>query len=218
MTTHRLVLASNSPRRRELLALAGFEFEQLSVDIDESVRPDEKPGTYTLRVSLEKAQAARQLVADDTATIITADTTVADGETILGKPVDAAEAEAMLRQLRDRVHQVYTALAVVRGEQFVQELASTDVQMRPYANSEIAAYIDSGDPFDKAGGYAIQNRAFDPVAAIEGCYANVVGLPLCHLVKVLRQFDISPAVDVPAACQQANYIDCPVYSDILASE
>lgn len=211
-----LILASGSPRRRELLGITGFSFTQLSVDIDESVLPDELPANYTLRVSREKAYTARQVV-DANSIILTADTTVADGNTILGKPNDAEEATMMLKQLRNRSHQVYTAVTLldVRTNQFAQDLAITDVDMRDYHNDEIAAYIDSGDPMDKAGSYAIQNRAFDPVAKIDGCYANVVGLPLCHLIRTLRKFEIYPQSDIPTSCQQQNEIECPVYDDIL---
>ncbi len=218
MPTNRLILASGSPRRRELLALAGFAFERLSVDIDESVLTGENPDDYTRRVSMEKALAACKLVEDEAAIIISADTTVADGDSILGKPGDASEARMMLRQLRDRIHQVYTAIVVVQGPRIEQNLAVTDVRMRSYSDNEIAAYIDSGDPFDKAGSYAIQNQTFDPVAMITGCYANVVGLPLCHLVRVLQQYDMNSAVDVPTVCQQFNQIDCLVYPDILQSD
>jgi predicted house-cleaning NTP pyrophosphatase (Maf/HAM1 superfamily) len=97
----------------------------------------------------------------------------------------------------------------------VQDVAVTDVIMRNYDDDEIADYIQSGDPMDKAGSYAIQNRTFNLVARIDGCYANVVGLPLCHLVRTLRQFDISPQVDIAASCQRQNEIECPVYDEIL---
>ncbi len=212
-----IVLASGSPRRRELLGLTGFVFERLSLDIDETVLPAEAPGAYTLRVSRQKAQAARQHVQPGTV-VIAADTTVADGDSILGKPVDAADAEAMLKQLRERAHQVYTAVTVfdTASNEIQQDLASTNVVMRDYTDTEIAAYIASGDPFDKAGAYAIQNREFDPVASIVGCYANVVGLPICHLVRVLREFGIVPSEDVPSTCQQFNHIECPVHAEILS--
>ena len=213
---HQLVLASGSPRRRELLGITSFSFTQLSVDIDESVLPDETPVDYTLRVSREKAQAARKIV-DGNSIILTADTTVADGNMILGKPNDTEEAATMLQQLRNRNHQVYTAITLleVASDQLIQDLAVTDVVMRDYGDEEIAAYIDSGDPMDKAGSYAIQNRVFDPVAEIKGCYANVVGLPLCHLIRTLRQFEIYPQSDIPTNCQYENKIECPVFDDIL---
>jgi MAF protein len=211
-----IILASGSPRRRELLGIIGFSFTQLSLDIDESVLPDETPATYTLRVSQAKAFAASKIV-NPNSIVLTADTTVADGGVILGKPNDADEALVMLRQLRNHPHQVYTAITVldVATGQLAQDLAVTDVVMRNYSDDEITDYILSGDPMDKAGSYAIQNRAFNPVARIEGCYANVVGLPLCHLVRMLRQFEIVSQVDIASICQRENEIECPVYDKIL---
>lgn len=212
----RLVLASGSPRRRELLGLLGFGFERLSLDIDETPLPDESPADYTLRVSAAKAWAAVSYV-EHGMLIVAADTTVADGSQILGKPLDAAEAQAMLKQLQGRVHQVYTAitLLVTRSGQMAQDLAVTDVVMRAYTDNEIAAYVASGDPYDKAGSYAIQNQDFHPVARIDGCYANVVGLPLCHLTRTLVHLGVEMEIDVPSACQQANAIQCEVYPHIL---
>lgn len=216
---YQLILASGSPRRRELLKLTGFSFKQISVDIDESVLKDETPDQYTLRVSREKALAARDIV-DIKSVLITADTTVADGKMILGKPVDVDEAAIMLRQLRNHTHQVYTAVTILAVDtgKMVQDLAVTDVVMRDYGDQEIEAYIQSGDPMDKAGSYAIQNRAFSPVATIEGCYANVVGLPLCHLVRLLRVFNIAPQDEIADVCQRENEIECPIYDEILNVE
>ena len=154
----------------------------------------------------------------ENALILAADTTVADGDTILGKPADADEARAMLRRLRGRVHQGYTALTLLDTAtgRSVTEVAETHVPMRDYTDAEIEAYIASGDPFDKAGSYAIQNAQFHPVAGLRGCYANVVGLPLCHLIRALRAFDIKPpADDVPQRCQLHHAYDCDVTDDIL---
>ena len=138
----------------------------------------------------------------------------------LGKPADADEARRMLVSLRGRIHQVYTALAVfnpLSGE-MVTELAATAVPMRNYTDAEIEAYIATGDPFDKAGSYAIQHPEFKPVEELSGCYANVVGLPLCHLVRTLRGFNIQPLTDVPSACQRTLNYQCPVYGPILEGE
>lgn len=211
-----LVLASGSPRRRELLRLLGFDFERVVGTIDETPQPDELPDAYTLRVSLEKAYDCLEMVQKG-AVILTADTTVADGNLILGKPENEAHAEAMLQQLRNRTHQVYTAVTLLDTleDRVEQILAITQVTMRNYSNAEIVQYIASGDPKDKAGSYAIQNADFRPVSRIKGCYANVMGLPLCHLVVCLRRFGVEPHTDVPAGCQQLNQIDCPVYEDIL---
>lgn len=218
MTDHKhrdLILASGSPRRRELLSLSGLPFERTSADIDETPLPGETARAYTIRLSREKAQAASETIARP-ALVLSADTTVADGDDILGKPEDADEARAMLQRLRGRAHQVYTALTVidtVTGKR-VTDVAVTDVPMRHYSDAEIEAYIASGDPFDKAGGYAIQHAGFHPVNLQHGCYANVVGLPLCHLLRVLRQFHIAPPEDVPLRCQQYHDYDCDVTGDI----
>ena len=212
-----VLLASGSPRRRELLHLTGLTFALTRADIDESLRPGETAAAYTTRLSREKARTALAGAAAD-AIVLAADTTVADGDAILGKPADAREARAMLLALRDRTHQVYTALTLidVATGQSVTELAMTDVPMRAYSEDEIDAYIASGDPFDKAGGYAIQHTAFHPAVLAHGCFANVVGLPLCHLLRALRQFGIAPAADTPALCQAHFAYTCDVTQAILA--
>jgi septum formation protein len=154
----RLILASGSPRRRELLGLTGLAFELTVVDRDETPRPGELPTAYAVRMSQDKAQAALQII-DGEALVLASDTTVADGSIILGKPADPDEARVMLRQLRGRTHQVITAITVIETStgRSVTEAAITDVPMRCYTDAEIEAYIASGDPFDKAGSYAIQN-------------------------------------------------------------
>ncbi|MCI0712264.1 MAG: Maf family protein [Chloroflexi bacterium] len=211
-----LILASQSPRRRELMTIAGYTFNTITADIDETPLPDEAPGDYTLRMGRMKALAVNNHVPYN-ALIITSDTTVAYGDELLGKPGDSAEAMATLQKLRGKQHQVYssiTILAKATGE-IVQDLAITNLQMRDYTDEEIQDYIDSGDPFDKAGSYAIQHKDFSPVARLEGCYANVMGLPLCHLTRTLRKFGIESTHDVPLACQNANDIVCPVFDEIL---
>lgn len=219
MTQKPLILASQSPRRRELLELTGLAFDVTSADIDETPRPGETARDYTIRLSRDKARAVLVSVAANTL-VLASDTTVADGDAILGKPADAAEAWAMLRQLRGRVHQVYTALTIVEvaTDQMVTEVAATDVPMRCYTDAEIEAYIASGDPFDKAGSYAIQHDGFHPVTTLNGCYANVMGLPLCHVVRALRAFGVHPATDVPARCQPHTGYDCTVFEIILSRE
>jgi septum formation protein len=215
----RLILASSSPRRRELLGLTGLPFELATADIDETPHPGEPAAAYTIRLSQSKARAVARSVSGG-ALILAADTTVADGDAILGKPADPAEARAMLRQLRGRTHQVYTALTVIdsdSGEQ-VTDAAVTDVPMRGYSDAEIEAYIASGDPFDKAGGYAIQNSGFRPVNLTDGCFANVVGLPLCHLLRTLRRFGVEPAANVPRLCQQHHDYLCTVTQAILEGD
>lgn len=195
MHDFQLLLASNSPRRRQLLTLAGYPFIPLPVDIDETPFPGERPAEYVLRLAHSKAAQCRALTGRPDLPILAADTTVADGDTILGKPADADEAAAMLRQLRARPHRVYTALALVTsaGAQFA-DVCETVVNMRPYQEEEIAVYVASGDPLDKAGAYAIQHAGFHPVDRLDGCYANVVGLPVCLLEKLLRQAGLQPTL------------------------
>lgn len=214
-----LLLASGSPRRRELLELAGLPFELIPVAIDETPLPDEAAHPYTVRLSRQKAFAAAA-ASTVPALILAADTTVADGDDILGKPADPDEARAMLERLRDRVHQVYTALTIldtVSGD-YLSDSAVTDVPMRDYSDAEIAAYIATGDPFDKAGGYAIQHAGFRPVRLQSGCYANVVGLPLCHLLRLLRALGVQAHPDLPQRCQQHFAYPCDVSARILARE
>ena len=211
-----LVLASNSPRRNQLLALCGWEFQVLPVDIDESQLNGELPWDYVQRIAQKKANAAsRKLSPGDI--VIAADTTVVDDDEILGKPSNAQEAQWMLQRLRGRMHQVFTAISVidVGSKLRLFDLCGTDVRMRTYSHQEISAYIASGDPLDKAGAYAIQHRGFDPVEKIEGCYANVVGLPLCHLVRLLREFDIYPLTNITQDCQESFHYTCPIRDMVL---
>jgi MAF protein len=211
-----LILASHSPRRRLLLGLTGWDFEIAPADIDEDVLPGETPRAYVLRLAETKARAVgAQGDGDDL--VIAADTTVVADDQILGKPEDEAEAEAMLRRLRGRRHQVYTGLAVYHPEadRLLTDLCETNVPMRAYSDAEMRAYVASGDPMDKAGAYAIQNDDFDPAPAIEGCFANVVGLPLCHLTRTFAKMGLSPEANVPASCQAALMYQCPVYEKIL---
>ncbi len=210
-----LLLASQSPRRRELLSLTGFEFEVRPAVVDERVLPGEDPGGYVLRLAAAKARAVAPL-APPGWVVVGSDTAVVDGTLILGKPGSKAEAETMLRSLRGRRHQVYSAVAVLKYPgQMHTDLCITEVPMRSYRDEEIAVYVESGDPLDKAGAYAIQHAGFRPVDDLEGCFANVMGLPLCHLVRTLRKLDINPRVDVPGHCQAATGYLCPVYDSIL---
>jgi MAF protein len=218
MTNPQFVLASNSPRRKELLALTGLAFAIKPADINEDVLPDEGAQVYVLRLAREKGEAVRADAPE--AIVIAADTTVVlDGE-ILAKPADTAEAREMLTSLRGRNHVCFSGLSLTRtvdGAQ-VLDLAETEVPMRNYSDEEMEAYIASGDPLDKAGAYAIQHPGFHPVENLQGCRANVVGLPLCHLQRNLEKWGIHLDVDLPAACQQFLNYDCPVTDKILAWE
>lgn len=193
-----LYLASASPRRRALLGELGLPFTPAATDIDERALPGETPLDYTRRLAIAKARAAPGRPA------LGADTTVVLDGRILAKPADAAEARTMLRALRARQHTVVTAVALAwhdpvaagGGERVAVDHRATLVHMRAYTEAELAAYIATGDPFDKAGGYAIQHRGFAPVAAIEGCYFNVVGLPVC----AVRQLLLEAGIKLPSGC------------------
>jgi nucleoside triphosphate pyrophosphatase len=214
-----LILASTSPRRQQLLALAGYSFQIGSVNIDETPSPEEPAPDYVMRLAAQKAQAvvedlATELTAD--ALVVAADTTVAvDGE-LLGKPQHPAEAEAMLRRLRGRTHQVYTGLVVIQGkvDNLQSELCATDVLMRDYSDAEIQEYVASGDPLDKAGGYAIQHNGFHPAAEIQGCFANVMGLPLCGLSRLLQRYNMLPKSNASVVCHGVPGQVCKVYAHV----
>jgi len=219
----RILLASNSPRRRELFSLGGWSFQVVSGDVDERPLPSESSREYVLRLAQEKAKAGAVFgTAEDL--IIAADTAVVDhedsAELILGKPQDALEAESMLRWLRGRVHRVYTGLAILRMDNDVitSDVCCTAVPMRSYSDGEISAYIATGDPFDKAGAYAIQHPEFKPVEHLQGCFANVMGLPLCHLTRMLISLGYPPFNDIAKECQDTLQYDCPISSKILAGD
>lgn len=214
-----IILASTSPRRRELLSIGGWEFEVAPVNVDETPKPNETPKEYTQRVAQNKARAAGAK-ASNGAVVIAADTTVCMHDRILGKPADADEAAHMLCLLRGNTHQVITSMAVYQAnssEMFCDQ-AVTDVPMRAYSDAEMHAYIATGDPFDKAGSYAIQHPEFRPVDDLQGCYANVVGLPLCHLLRTLKKMGSTAREGVPQSCQKALNYECPVYEKILLGE
>lgn len=214
-----MVLASNSPRRRELLAFGNWSFRVFVSDVDESELPDETPGDYVLRLAEAKARVAGKEAGLEQV-IVAADTTVVDGGEILGKPEDAAAAVEMLKRLRGHKHQVYTGLAVfkVNNGQLSKDLCVTDVPMRDYNDAEIEAYVATKDPLDKAGAYAIQHTGFHPVAGLRGCFASVMGLPLCHLIRTLERLGISPDMNIPSNCQTHLAYQCPVSPAILRGE
>ncbi|MCA9881491.1 MAG: septum formation protein Maf, partial [Anaerolineae bacterium] len=189
MTQPPLILASSSPRRRELLASLGVEYSIIKPEIDETQHDGEPPLAYVRRLSKEKAHAVAEqlqsqatILAADTVVILAADTIGIDGEgEILGKPADADEARAMLKRLRGRDHLVVTAFTLLKtgteSSNHTQDV-QTRVTMRDYSDAEIEDYIATGDPFDKAGSYAIQHPEFRPVADLSGSRTNVIGLPL----------------------------------------
>lgn len=202
-----LVLASASPRRRALLAALGAQFEVCPADVDETPRAGETPLETQQRITREKARRAQCAVPlDEHAIIIACDTTVLLDGIMLNKPTTPDEARAMLRALRGRAHQVQSTLVVRRGEQETLDVVVSTVTMRAYSEDEIERYIASGDPFDKAGGYAVQHALFRPVAHIRGCPLNVVGLPLCFL-RARLPFLADPA----PLCAQLFGAPCPAH-------
>ena len=202
-----------------MLELGGWKFTAAGPNVDETQLAGESPAQYVVRLAEAKARAVAG-EAEDGSIIIGADTTVVDGTELLGKPRDAAEAAEMLGRLRGHTHQVYTGIAALRPAdgKLVTDLCVTDVPMRNYSDEEIEAYVMTGDPLDKAGAYAIQHPGFQPVESMAGCFASVMGLPMCHLVRTLRQFEDVPPADVPGRCQEFLEYACPVSSAILRGE
>ena len=183
-----LVLASASPRRRELLAQAGFAFEVQPADVNEDLRPGEDPIAYVTRLAREKAEAvfAQRVNADAELVVLGADTTVCVDRQILGKPESAEDAARMLRLLSGRTHRVITGVALVSASQTQVAAEVTAVQFLSVSEAEIAGYIATGEPSDKAGAYAIQGYAARWIPRIEGCYFNVVGLPIALVSTLLN--------------------------------
>ncbi len=204
-----LVLASASARRREMLALLGLPFRSRAAQVDETPLPAELPAQTVLRLAQAKARA----VADDPAALVVGcDTVVVVDGRVVGKPADAAEARAILERLRGDQHAVCSGLALRWNGREVLLGVETLVIMRDYANQDVETYIASGDPFDKAGAYGIQHPTFRPVARWQGCYANVMGLPLCHLAHALRTWGVALPANVPAACQAHTGQTCTAWT------
>jgi septum formation protein len=197
-----LILASSSPRRRELLAQAGFTFMVESADINEAQQPDEVPSLYVQRLALEKAQVIwdRHKHEDngtDPITVLGADTSViVDGE-ILGKPIDLTDARRMLLRLSGRTHQVMTGVAAITRKATVCKVEITQVFFDLIDEEELNHYLLSGEPLDKAGAYGIQGYAARWIPRIEGCYFNVVGLPIARTIAVLAQAEDGPSDVMP---------------------
>lgn len=187
-----LFLASKSPRRRLLLAQIGIRFGVVDIDLDETRLPDETPEGYVLRLALDKARAGQALVASrrlPPVPVLAADTTVVAGDRILGKPRDRGDAAAMMRLLSGRTHRVLSGIALV-GEREQQALSISDVLFRELSPQEVDAYWDSGEPRDKAGGYAIQGLGALFVAELRGSYSGVMGLPLFETARMLAKAGI----------------------------
>ena len=205
-----LLLASTSPRRRELLAQLGLPFRVIPSNAPEEPLPGESPAEMTQRLSQDKARAVAAGLT--TGYVIGADSTVVLDGQAMGKPADAADARQMLRALRGRRHQVTTGLTVIdaaTGRSLTDGLTG-EVQMRDFSDAEMETSIASGMPMDKAGAYAIQDKEFCPAQLLAGCYTNVVGLPLCRLTAILRELGYSRLADLPAAGGAECPTDCPL--------
>jgi septum formation protein len=186
MSANFVFLASGSPRRRELLTQIGVQFQLLTVDVDESTRSGESPEAYVLRVSVLKAAAGLAVRPyRQAAPVLAADTAVVLDGRILAKPVDAEDGVRMLRELSGRTHEVLTAIALATARGMQSRLSRSQVTFRAVSGAEAQAYWNSGEPADKAGGYAIQGRAAVFVADLHGSYSGVMGLPLYETAALL---------------------------------
>jgi MAF protein len=187
--------------------------------VDEKSIEEDDPVANVLQTAQLKAYAVAA-EAPDRAVIIAADTTVAFNGRMLGKPVDEANARQMLLLLRGHTHYVHTGIVVVNkaAANMVSDVATIEVPMREYSIEEIESYVATGDPLDKAGAYAIQHPVFRPVSRLSGCYAGVVGLPLCHLTWSLNRAGVEVDVDIAAACQAHHSYDCPVFERVLGRQ
>jgi septum formation protein len=184
-TKQKLILASTSPRRSELLQSAGIAFTVVRPDADEKLHAGETPVEYAIRTAHEKAAS---ISIPQSAVVLGADTVVAAEGRILGKPANDDDAKAMLRLLSGKMHEVITGVCLRSAEKTVCFHVATAVLFRDLSEEEIAAYVATGDPLDKAGAYAIQNGAAGLVRRIDGSYSNVVGLPLCEVIEALSSF------------------------------
>lgn len=192
--TPSLVLASTSPRRKELLQQIGVKFTQLSIDINEDVAEAESAEHYVLRLAKEKSAAGFELLSTAekaTRIVLAADTTVVCEGNILAKPETLEHSKEILRQLSGREHLVMSAIGIHSQDRALQEVVTTKVKFRKISDAEIEAYWQSGEPQDKAGSYGIQGLGAVFVESITGSYSNVVGLPLCETAQLLNQFNIA---------------------------
>jgi len=214
-----LILASQSPRRKQLLEWTGWSFEIVPALNAENAAPAEVPLDYVERMSSEKAAVVVSKV-HGKGLVIAADTVVVLNGKVLGKPENNEQAKEFLLALRGRDHFVYTALFIedAVSKRIEQDLCTSQVKIREFTGEEMQAYIDTGDPMDKAGAYAVQHKGFHPVQDFRGCLANVIGLPLCHLVRTMAKMGIFPPLEVPFTCQKNLDYDCPVTSKILKGE
>jgi septum formation protein len=185
MSGERIILASASPRRAELLRAAGIDFDVVPANVDESIVGHERPRDYVLRLAEAKARAVHARAGDRT--VLAADTAVVVDAHILGKPIDVADAKRMLSLLSGRTHEVLTAVTLFGPHTAVSRIDTTTVHFAPIREDEIDWYVASGEPMDKAGAYAVQGLASRFVKRIEGSYSNVVGLPIALVYQMLSE-------------------------------
>ncbi len=194
MSDHNIILASASPRRAELLKQLGWQPDVRPVDIDESVTPGEAPEAYCLRMAVEKARHAQQEI-NSHLPVLTADTIVVVDDEILGKPDSVAHALATLQKLSGRVHHVYSAVALVYAGDMQHVVSRNAVTMATITPQQAQAYIQTGEPMDKAGAYAIQGYAAMWIKRIEGSYSSIMGLPLFETTQLLNKLAIMSPLD-----------------------
>ena len=209
----RLILASGSPRRSELIQSLDISVDEIPTDTAEPLpKAGESAGKYVVRLALMKAMNVAAKYPEDS--VIGADTVVVFRGRVIGKPKNEGEATRILESLRGTAHSVVTGIAVVTPHTMETSWLSTSIIMRDYLDSEIASYVESGEPFDKAGGYAVQDPEFHPAKVVEGCYLNVVGFPLCEVMTVLRRSGIAVSIKydriTPTLCPGS----CPLNLDI----
>ena len=214
----RLVLASSSPRRRELIAALDLPVEVKSSGLREGPPHEgERPEDYAVRLSREKAREVAGSAGD--AVVLAADTSVLIDGAVLGKPADEREATRMLMLLRGREHEVLTGVTLLHGAsgQAVSSSRRTRVTLRAYSDREIEEYVQSGEPMDKAGAYAVQDPDFRPASGLDGCYLNAMGLPLCDVLTLLKTLGIPAGVRTswrpPEQC-----VDCPIVAEAGGGE
>jgi MAF protein len=213
------ILHPPRPGAQAAAGLTGWTFATAEAIAGRSPLPGEAPEALAARLAQAKAQAVARAGSSGASWVLAADTVVVDQGRLLGKPDGDQEALAMLSALRGRRHQVITGIAILNpvtgGLQ--SETCHSDVPMRSYSPAEAEAYVARGAALDKAGGYGIQDQTFRPVDMdlMRDCYANVMGLPLCHLVRAMHRLGLEPLSDVPEACQAHTQYRCPVYAEIL---
>jgi septum formation protein len=189
-----LILASQSPRRKELLQQLGYNFQCLPANIDESIQLDEEAEPYVARLALEKAKAIAQLTTDDDVVVLGSDTSVVFQQHILGKPESLEDCLAILKMLSGCSHQVLTAIAVVQGERSEVQVVRTEVDFKTLSPQVITRYWQTGEPQDKAGAYGIQGIGGQFVTQIRGSYSAVVGLPLYETAQLLASFGVKSLI------------------------